>query len=72
MVDTISFMKRAGIKVWLLTGDKTGTAVNIGKAAGLLDSEKYMEIHEFMNEDESKIAAQLTHKFCDKHTSGMK
>lgn len=31
-------MKSAGIKVWVLTGDKIETAVNIGVSAGLLDS----------------------------------
>jgi phospholipid-transporting ATPase len=36
--DTIRFMKRTGIKVWVLTGDKVGTAINIGFSAGLLDS----------------------------------
>lgn len=35
--DTIKFMKRTDIKVWVLTGDKVGTAKNIGYAAGLLD-----------------------------------
>lgn len=30
-------MKEAGIKVWVLTGDKIETAVNIGVSAGLLD-----------------------------------
>ena len=35
-------MKNAGIKVWVLTGDKIGTAINIGISAGLLlaDAEK--------------------------------
>lgn len=32
-------MKNAGIKVWVLTGDKIETAMNIGVSAGLLDSE---------------------------------
>jgi len=31
-------MKDAGIKVWVLTGDKVETAINIGISAGLLDS----------------------------------
>jgi magnesium-transporting ATPase (P-type) len=31
-------MKNAGIKVWVLTGDKIETAMNIGVSAGLLDS----------------------------------
>jgi P-type E1-E2 ATPase len=30
-------MKKTGIKVWVLTGDKIETAVNIGHSAGLLD-----------------------------------
>ena len=34
---TIRFMKNAGIKVWVLTGDKIETAMNIGVSAGLLD-----------------------------------
>ena len=36
--ETIMFMKRAGIKVWVLTGDKIETAMNIGVSAGLLDN----------------------------------
>jgi magnesium-transporting ATPase (P-type) len=31
-------MKAAGIKVWVLTGDKIETAMNIGYSAGLLDN----------------------------------
>lgn len=38
VADTIQFMKRAGIKVWVLTGDKIETAMNIGVSAGLLDN----------------------------------
>ena len=43
VADTIQFMKKAGIKVWVLTGDKIETAMNIGVSAGLLDSK--MEQH---------------------------
>lgn len=35
--DTISFIKRAGVKVWVLTGDKVETAINIGYSCKLLD-----------------------------------
>ena len=31
-------MKSTGIKVWVLTGDKIETAINIGVSAGLLDA----------------------------------
>ena len=39
VADTIRFMKRTGIKVWVLTGDKIETAINIGFSAGLLDND---------------------------------
>ena len=35
-------MKEAGIKVWVLTGDKIGTAKNIGLNTGLLEQESIM------------------------------
>ncbi|KAK2904042.1 phospholipid-transporting ATPase VB [Channa argus] len=37
--DTIVALREAGIKVWVLTGDKTETAVNIGYACRLLEEE---------------------------------
>lgn len=36
--DTVDFIKKAGIKLWVLTGDKIETAVNIGYSCKLLDS----------------------------------
>jgi len=44
VVDTIEFMKATGIKVWVLTGDKIETAINIGFSAGLLNQnmEQYL------------------------------
>ena len=33
---TIYSLKEAGIKVWMLTGDKIQTAINIGTSCGLL------------------------------------
>jgi hypothetical protein len=36
--ETIRFMREAGIKVWVLTGDKVETAINIGYSSGLIDS----------------------------------
>jgi phospholipid-transporting ATPase len=35
--ETIRMIKQAGIKLWVLTGDKIETAVNIGYSCGLLD-----------------------------------
>lgn len=37
VADTIQFIKDAGIKVWVLTGDKIETAINIGFSCSLLD-----------------------------------
>ncbi len=35
--ETIHHLKQAGIKVWVLTGDKIETAINIGFSCKLLD-----------------------------------
>lgn len=34
---TIVSLKQAGIKIWVLTGDKIETAIQIGYSTGLLD-----------------------------------
>jgi len=39
VAETIISLKDAGIKLWVLTGDKVETAVNIGYSAGLLNNE---------------------------------
>jgi P-type E1-E2 ATPase len=36
---TLEFLKSAGIKVWVLTGDKIETAINIGISCHLLNVE---------------------------------
>ena len=39
VAETISFIKEAGVKLWVLTGDKVETAINIGFSCQLLDKE---------------------------------
>ena len=39
VAETIISLKETGMKVWVLTGDKVETAVNIGYSAGLLNNE---------------------------------
>lgn len=37
--ETIQVIRKAGVKVWMLTGDKKETAINIGLSCGLLASD---------------------------------
>ena len=54
--DTINFLKEGGIKVWVLTGDKVETAINIGISAGLLDENMYQHI---IQSESSKLMEEL-------------
>lgn len=36
--ECIHFLREAGVKVWVLTGDKVETATNIGYSSKLLDN----------------------------------
>jgi len=49
--ETISSLRAAGIKVWMLTGDKVDTAVNIGLSCALWTHE--MHLHYFLFENAS-------------------
>jgi len=53
-------MKDAGIKVWVLTGDKVETAINIGISAGLLD--EHMVQHTILANDEGELKQELDDK----------
>ena len=44
---TISSLQSAGIKIWMLTGDKLETAENIGESCKLIKKE--MELHRLSN-----------------------
>lgn len=46
-------MKDAGVKVWVLTGDKLETAKNIGFSCNLLNQE--MTIFELTNGEEEEL-----------------
>jgi phospholipid-translocating ATPase len=55
--DTISLLAEAGIKLWVLTGDKVETAINIGFSCNLLTNE--MELIVFnIPEDQPQRASQ--------------
>lgn len=52
-------MKKTGIKVWVLTGDKIETAINIGLSAGLLDNDS-MEQYIIQDTDINVLRKELT------------
>ena len=58
MDQTIFKLKQAGIKIWVLTGDKIETAINIGFSCKLLDKNLYKLY--ITAESESEIRQQLT------------
>ena len=53
--DTIALLGDAGIKLWVLTGDKVETAINIGFSCNLLSNE--MDLIVFKIDDQSLEAA---------------
>ena len=60
--DTIALLGQAGIKLWVLTGDKVETAINIGFSCNLLNND--MELIVFKIEDEKLSTAEAE---LDKH-----
>ncbi|KAG6037239.1 hypothetical protein E4U41_005245 [Claviceps citrina] len=55
--DTIALLAKAGIKLWVLTGDKVETAINIGFSCNLLNNDMEL-IHLKAEEDESGETAE--------------
>ena len=61
--ETIVAIKSAGVKVWVLTGDKVETAINIGNSAGLLNNEMNQVIIETADETHIKDKlSEIAHK----------
>lgn len=60
--DTIALLAEAGIKLWVLTGDKVETAINIGFSCNLLNND--MELIVFKIDDDSVDTAEAE---LDKH-----
>lgn len=55
--DAIQLLGQAGIKLWVLTGDKVETAINIGFSCNLLDND--MDLILLSIEDESMDSAEI-------------
>ena len=54
---TIAALADAGIKLWVLTGDKVETAINIGISAGLLDQD--MTQHIIQQDEHADLQREL-------------
>ena len=57
--DTIALLGRAGIKLWVLTGDKVETAINIGFACNLLTNDMDLIVLRFETEDLAVVTSEL-------------
>ena len=65
--ETIEAFKETGIKVWVLTGDKVETAINIGFSCGLLNNQ--MEQYVINTSDSNEIWEKLQEIKLKKATS---
>jgi len=64
--DTIALLGTAGIKLWVLTGDKVETAINIGFSCNLLSNDMELilfDLPEGSTEDASKLLDQHLQTF---------
>ena len=57
--DTIALLARAGIKLWVLTGDKVETAINIGFACNLLTNEMDLIVLRYETEDLNEVEQDM-------------
>ncbi|EMC94436.1 hypothetical protein BAUCODRAFT_74066 [Baudoinia panamericana UAMH 10762] len=57
--DAIQLLAQAGIKLWVLTGDKVETAINIGFSCNLLDNEMDLIVLKVESESLEEAGAEL-------------
>lgn len=62
--ETIANLKEAGIKVWLLTGDKVETAISVAYLCRLLDRE--MILFQLVRQQDVQACRKLLATFCEK------
>ncbi|KAL0478100.1 phospholipid-transporting ATPase ATP8 [Acrasis kona] len=67
--ETIRFLQQAGFTIWMLTGDKTETAVNIAYAANVLTKNESIEIRitDSKNLEHLKQKLQIANQFLIKN-----
>lgn len=58
--ETIALLQQAGLKIWVLTGDKKETAVNVGYACKLLDSDtrllEWQELRQILQSPDPQVS----------------
>ncbi|CCF56549.1 hypothetical protein KAFR_0B02510 [Kazachstania africana CBS 2517] len=68
--DAISLLGEAGIKLWVLTGDKVETAINIGFSCNLLNNEMELLVIKSSGDDISEFGtepAEIVENLLDKY-----
>ncbi|KAM6261490.1 phospholipid-transporting ATPase VD isoform 2-T5 [Porphyrio hochstetteri] len=70
--DTIQALRKAGIKIWMLTGDKRETAVNIAYACKLLEPDDRIFILESQSRDACAMVMSKILEGIQKNTSDKK
>ncbi|KAI9001573.1 hypothetical protein BC832DRAFT_562064 [Gaertneriomyces semiglobifer] len=68
--ETIEWLLDAGVKVWLLTGDKTETAVEIGKSCGLLRESMSLVVIEATDAEGVRARLQEVLEICERERLG--
>ena len=68
--DTIALLGEAGIKLWVLTGDKVETAINIGFSCNLLSNEMDLIVFDQQDGDLEAAAASLDSHLATFHLTG--
>ncbi|KAH3671888.1 hypothetical protein OGAPHI_000074 [Ogataea philodendri] len=61
--DSISLLASAGIKLWVLTGDKVETAINIGFSCNLLGNDMELLVIKSNEDSEKDAASELVPKY---------
>ena len=56
--ETIELLFKAGIKLWVLTGDKQETAIEIGKNCNIIN-EKHMDLNILSSSSSTEFMAKL-------------
>jgi phospholipid-translocating ATPase len=68
--DTIALLAEAGIKLWVLTGDKVETAINIGFSCNLLNNDMELIVFKIEDEQMSTAEAELDKHLATFHMTG--